>query len=137
VNTKYLGQGAQAPAAGCKNPAELNGWYSVNIPIGQGTYVLVGKGWGNSIDVTPNSISQKNMKRITENSLDNLETVKSLESNDCHTIEICGPRRPMKMRDLQEWVSQFDSEDSVEIEGTIIGESGGAHYLFTKEGDAT
>ena len=66
VATKYLDQGSRDKMALCKEPVLLAGWYSVDIPDGQGSWILVGKGWGTTVDVRPNSIRSKELKRITE-----------------------------------------------------------------------
>ena len=65
VATKYLGQGSRREMKLCKDPAILDGWYSVQIDDGQGSWILVGQGWGTSVDVRPNSIRSKDLKRIT------------------------------------------------------------------------
>jgi len=66
VATKYLGQGSRDKMALCKDPAILDGWYSVDIPDGQDSWILVGQGWGTSVNIRPNSIRAKELKRITE-----------------------------------------------------------------------
>ncbi|MDZ4185756.1 MAG: hypothetical protein U1D97_12340 [Desulfuromonadales bacterium] len=66
VVTKYLGQGSHHNVELCKDPAIVDGWYSVNFPSGQGSWILVGQGWGTRIAVRPNSIRSKELMQITE-----------------------------------------------------------------------
>jgi hypothetical protein len=66
VATKYLGQGVRSQMNLCKDPVILDGWYSVHIPDGQASWILVGQGWGTTVDIKPNFIRSKELKRITE-----------------------------------------------------------------------
>jgi len=67
IAKRYLGQGTYSQIDHCKDPVFLDGgWYSVNIDDGQGSWILVGQGWGKMVDVKPNSIRPKDLKELTE-----------------------------------------------------------------------
>ena len=64
---KYLGDGNTSMFGQCADPADLSeGWYSVLIDEGRGTWVLDGEGYGGNIIIRPSVITQKALSVITK-----------------------------------------------------------------------
>lgn len=67
ITNKYLGDGNTSMFEQCTNPADLSeGWYSVLIDEGMGTWVLNGEGFKGKVDIFPNAITQKALAKITK-----------------------------------------------------------------------
>jgi hypothetical protein len=62
---KFLGDGNSSMFEQCKEPADLKeGWYTVTIDEGKGTWILNGEGYKGQIDIFPNVVTQTALSKV-------------------------------------------------------------------------